>query len=510
MISPPRGTVYLVDTPLSNDNEHQIKFSNTTEQQSYFNSLPNGIVRDYNYIRHENTMEITVNYYDAIKYNYLIYQNTIVNGKWFYYFIESFEFVNDNVTRLILKIDVWQTWQFELDFQKSFIERRTHSLDGMNTLADTPSPGELIEYKSTSTNFNGAYFVFCNSDVTKIENSTSSAYSFKIGGFSIPSLVLMYKQNQANVMSADLQVLANNGVGDRINSVVYVPSLGNLEAFVVNNITSAITGQTLPICTGTNYPEEVVKQTITFDYSNVNLGLSKCLSSPYTKIVVQDMSTGQTIELEPNRFPSKIVEFEIQSSISETPFYRVIPKNYRGQTYSYSNALVVKCNTSLPVANNTYAKYLMNNQDMNNLKMVGSGVGIVGSAIGGSPMGAITGFESITNVMLQEQQAQRQPNQLSSIQDGAMDRIQFQNGIKIMLMTMDTDHLKTANDYWKMFGYPVRSLEYPDIYSTLDYQFIKTQNANIDGSLPQKDLEEIQNIFNKGVTMWKADKFRQY
>ena len=61
-----------------------------------------------------------------------------------------------------------------------------------------------------------------------------------------------------------------------------------------------------------------------------------------------------------------------------------------------------------------------------------------------------------------------------------------------------------------MFGYPVRSLEYPDIYSTLDYQFIKTQNANIDGSLPQKDLEEIQNIFNKGVTMWKADKFRQY
>jgi hypothetical protein len=172
--------------------------------------------------------------------------------------------------------------------------------------------------------------------------------------------------------------------------------------------------------------------------------------------------------------------------------------------------MVVRCDTTLPTANNAYAKYLMNNQDMNNLKMFGAGVGIVGSVVGGSPMGAITGFESITNVMLQEEQAKKQPNQLSSITDGALDRILMQNGIRIYLYVMDLPHRQSANDFWTMYGYPVRKLDYPVLSSTANYNFIKTVNANITGNFPQNDLQEIQEMFNKGVTLWKSSSFRKY
>lgn len=484
-------------------------FNFLSEQQTYFNNLSGGIQIEYNYIRHENTMTVPLDYYTCIQFNYLIYQNEMVNNKWFFCFIDRFEFVNDKVTKLYLKTDVWQTWQFDVNYERSFIERRHEVTDSMNSLSDTPNEGTLINYKSLEHNFRGAYFVFCNADVTQEDTTNSSQYDFKLGNFSVPSMVLVYEAGQASSMAMDLQKIANKGYGDRISSAVFVPAFNDTFTILQNMIVDTVNGY--PVCRGTEYSEDLLKETIEFDFSDVNLGHEKCLTFPYAKIVVQDMTTGQTIELEPNRFDSKIAKFEIQSTISETPSYRVIPLNYKEQNKAFAESLVIKCNTSLPVANNTYAKYLMNNQDMNNLKIAGAGVGIAGSIVAGSPMGAISGFESITNTLLQEKQAQKQPNQLSSITDGALERIQFQNGIRIMLMVMDEDHMKTANDYWTLFGYPQRCIDYPrPSVNTLDYEFIKLQNANIGGKMSQSDLIEIQDMFNRGVTMWKAEKFRQY
>lgn len=518
MPSPPRGTLFLCKSPLSKDNEHQIKFSSTTEQQTWFNSLE-GLTLQYNYIRNEGYMVVPIGYYEALQYNYLVFQNSYVNNKWFFCYIDRIEFSSDNSTVIYLANDVWQTWQFDVELQKSFIERRhffnitgDRTSDNLNPISDNVSPGELTVYDETNHFFNGVYLVFCNSDVTHLDLANATTHKFSMGDYQIPCMVLCYKLGEENLLNADLQAISNAGVSDRINSVVYVPCSGDVAMFNLDGISSDIVGQTIPVCSGVdnNNINDFIKTSLEYDFSIFDLGHLKTLTYPYSKIVVQDMTTGQQIELQPNRFLNKKATFEIQTNISETPSYRIIPTNYKGQDKAFSDSLVIKCNTSLPIANNTYAKYLMNNQDINNLKVLGSGIGMVASAVGGSPMGSITGFESITNVMLQEQQAQRQPNQLTAISDGAMERILLQNGIKIMFMTMDVNHLNSANDYWTMFGYPLKQLQEPTIFSTLDYQFIKTQNANINGDIPQNDLIEIQNIFNKGVTMWKKDKFRQY
>lgn len=510
MLTPPRATLWLCNSPLTMDNEHQIKFNSAEEQQTYFNSL-DGTQLNYNYVRNEGYMTIPLSYYDTLKYNYLVFQNTYVNGKWFFCFIEQIEFVNDRTTKLIIKTDVWQTYQFNITFKKSFIERTHIVIDEMNTLNDIPSEGELIKYRTSPENFTGAYFVFLNTDVTAIDTSSIGASrDFKLGNYTIPCQVLAYQESQASSLSFDTQLIASQGVGDRINSVVYVPFINNFEALVVENITSEITGQTIPICSGTEYPNELLKKTIELDFSDVNLGHLKALTFPYAKIVVQDLTTGQKIELDPSKFLDKKATFEIQGSISERPYYRVIPTNYKDLNYAYDDAMVIKCDTTLPTANNSYAKYLMNNGDFNNLKIIGATVGAISGVAQGSPMSSLTGFESVTNVLLQESQARKQPNQLSSISDGAMERILFQNGVVVYLYVMDLPHRDSANDFWNMFGYPVRKLDYPSFSSALDYQYIKTVNASIEGSFPQTALQEIQSIFNKGVTMWKSNRFREY
>lgn len=53
----------------------------------------------------------------------MMYQNTHYSNKWFYAFILGMEYVNDNMTRIVITTDPFQTWQFDITFMQSFVER---------------------------------------------------------------------------------------------------------------------------------------------------------------------------------------------------------------------------------------------------------------------------------------------------------------------------------------------------------------------------------------------------
>lgn len=69
-----------------------------------------------------------------------MYQNESYNDKWFYAFITKMEYVNTNMTRIEIITDVWQTWQFDIEFKESFIEREM-----INVSDDIPGSNLLPE-----------------------------------------------------------------------------------------------------------------------------------------------------------------------------------------------------------------------------------------------------------------------------------------------------------------------------------------------------------------------------
>lgn len=52
-----------------------------------------------------------------------MYQNENYSTKWFYAFIDNMKYINDSMTEISISTDVWQTWQFDLTFLESFVER---------------------------------------------------------------------------------------------------------------------------------------------------------------------------------------------------------------------------------------------------------------------------------------------------------------------------------------------------------------------------------------------------
>ena len=72
----PQGSVYLCKTPLENDYNHQLTFTNATNQLNYFNNTIFKTCSDFYYIKKDSQITVPYNIDEIISCNYLFYKNT--------------------------------------------------------------------------------------------------------------------------------------------------------------------------------------------------------------------------------------------------------------------------------------------------------------------------------------------------------------------------------------------------------------------------------------------------
>lgn len=113
----------LSNVPLSNDYEHQMTFGSVADQTSYFLDKSTHNFQDFTYQREQVAVLVPKGYDSLYNCNYLMYKNSNYSNKWFYAFITRKEYVNPNNTRVFFEIDVYQTWQFDMQFKPSFVVR---------------------------------------------------------------------------------------------------------------------------------------------------------------------------------------------------------------------------------------------------------------------------------------------------------------------------------------------------------------------------------------------------
>lgn len=123
MVITPETEIYLLKSPLTLSNKNQITFANKTAQFNYFNSLPKIGIDDGSYLRKDEVIRFPAHIDEIIEYNYCMYKNSNYSNKWFYAFIIDMKYENDSMTSIKIKTDVFQTWQFDLNWKESFVER---------------------------------------------------------------------------------------------------------------------------------------------------------------------------------------------------------------------------------------------------------------------------------------------------------------------------------------------------------------------------------------------------
>lgn len=116
----------LSGVPFSGDYKDTRWFDTKSEQTSYFTSKPTvHTMVEANFQRIDGYYYVSVNANIDSLYgaNYLMFQNAHYNSKWFYAFITKLEYVQMNSTKVHFKLDVFQTWKFEMNFKSSFVIR---------------------------------------------------------------------------------------------------------------------------------------------------------------------------------------------------------------------------------------------------------------------------------------------------------------------------------------------------------------------------------------------------
>lgn len=125
--------------PLDKDYNHTLWFANNSQQQIYFDNLSKYTLSNQSYQRvGKNKMRIQRVADDLYDCNYLAFQNTSYGNKWFYAFIDSVDYINDNVSEINYTVDVMQTWYYDYILGECFVEREHVSDDtiGANIVAE--------------------------------------------------------------------------------------------------------------------------------------------------------------------------------------------------------------------------------------------------------------------------------------------------------------------------------------------------------------------------------------
>lgn len=513
----PQTDVYLLKVPLEIDNINQLTFASKQAQFNYFNSLPKIAVDNFTYQRKDGTIRYGANFDDLIGYNYCMYRNDAYSDKWFYAFISSTEYLNDSVTAISIKTDVWQTWQFDLDFKRTFVEREHVNNDaiGVNTISEGLELGDYVINSSTTlkpnrtvTDHDGQaiqglkYPIFFQ--VSELVSGISVAYTQWSQGYNgVFSGLYYFAVTSYDAARSLIKRYDDNGKGDAIIALFLAPveflqgakKFGELG---YNIYIPQDTGRVTTLLEATT----IARPTTINGYAPKN---NKLFTYPFSYIYATN-NTGIDTEFRYEDFINAVPKFYMAGALGQGCSVKLCPSSYksRGENvevfeYGISGAKYPIC----AWASDYYTNWVTQNA-MNMGISVAQGVLSAGvNASYGNYVGAASNLlSSVGGVMAQVNQAKIIPDQAKGNTNSSDLLIGWERYYTLDCMSVRAEVARTIDDYFTMFGYKVNRVKVPNITGRRNWNYVKTIGCYIAGNIPQGDMQEIKDMFNSGVTLW--------
>lgn len=144
----PNSTIILCrGLKIDNSYTDTIYFSSSSAQYNYFVSKAVVTLNNNTYVRKGlSRIRVGVPIGSIYNCNYLMYRNQSFENKWFYAFITSVEYVNNQTTDVTFDIDVLQTWMFNYSPSQCFVDREHSSTDnpGDNLINEGLDTGDYM------------------------------------------------------------------------------------------------------------------------------------------------------------------------------------------------------------------------------------------------------------------------------------------------------------------------------------------------------------------------------
>lgn len=499
----PDTNLKLLKCNLNLDNSNQLNFSTATAQYTYFNSLTKIESSNFSYQRKDNVIRYPAHIDSIIEYNYVMYQNHNYTDKWFYAYIVRMEYVNDGMTNIYIKTDPYQTWQFNLTFMRSFVEREHVNNDtiGLHTVPENLETGEYIN----------------NGDIIDIPELRDLFIVVGISDYQSYAQGNVIGSIQNGIFSG-LQYVAFNTNNSGIAALnTYIKSYDTAgKASAIYTIFMAPTY----LCPSWEASTEsaVIKDNAVVNSKTITLSKATTLDSytpknnkvkcyPYNYLLATN-NNGSNAIYKYELFNTSNVTFDLVSCITTGCSIRIKPIGYNShnETQNTPNNIEGLDLGKYPTCSwisDSYTNWLTQNSVNIGLQVTGSvlatGVGVATA----NPVAIASGVLGVANTLGSIYQNSLVPDQaIGNINNGDVQTACGDNTFAFRHMSVKQEYAKIIDNFFTMYGYKVNDTKVPNITGRRNWNYVKTIDCNIEGYIPQEDLEEIKGMFNTGVTIW--------
>lgn len=548
-MSTPQSTIKICSgVRLDNRYEHSIYFADATAQQEYFAGKVVKTFSAYSYLRKSWPLQVQATLEEARTWSYLYFRNG--TGKYYYYFINQVEYKNDNMVELTLELDVIQTYLQEIKsgLLPSFIERQHTTTDnvGEHTVAEGLEMGPYCNYHIFDLEDISNMGILAMSSMNLCFNFTDGAvtekaYAQDFNG--VYSGLGVYAFESLEMLEAQLLALDEAGKGDAITAIWMYPK--NLVTVANYNGANPCTWEDF------DFSSRVCARVMSAEHDPTTLALytnykdklfegyadevknNKLFTFPYNLLYVTN-NQGDKAEFRFEQFTPQDdkYQFELFGAISPDAGVRIAPVAYNvpGANTNYEEGVTLGNYPACAWDSDTYKVWLA--QNYNQLAhgvdsgvasaMLGVGLTLAGAvatvatgglgalgvagavgAIGGGLGSVFSGYNQVSSIMAQKEDAKAQPPQAKGAFSSTVNVASGRQTFTFYYKCLRKESAKQIDDYFTMYGYRLNRVQTPNINARPAFTYVKTVGCKIAGNLCTEDLVKIETIFDKGVTFWK-------
>ena len=529
----PLNNIYLCRVPFDNTYKHQIYFKSASEQGEYFAGKMIKAETNYQYIRktspsgglHSSVkVGLNIDYLRSNGINYMYFQNVNYESKFIYAFITSYEFINESTTQINFETDVYRTWLFAVELLPSYVERE-HSVT--DKIGDNLVP-EAFNFQD--------YFY---NDLTQFDDLNEWGYlvtsTKDLSGADLPGTLhsgiyqglYFYYYESASALNNTLEALQGEGsvwgeTGDTIISISVIPQFnvsGSTMYDPEDTELPVIPPSEGKVMTSTKPAEKTVNCSVVRDGFSLNGYYPMCkklYTAPFFMLEVTNHN-GEQAEyfIEDFEYPENI-QFKMYGDISVNPSVTLIPLNYKGIEKNFDSGISLGGFPQASFNSDTFKLWLAKNQfgiamqTVGNIASIGIGGAMalggavtgVGAVVGGAQIAS--GVTGILGTLNEAYTASREPNKgnTGNAKNNLLTAMKM-NTFSFYIRTIKKEQAKTIDQFFHMYGYQTNKVKIPNVSARPYFNYVKTIDVNITGSIPNDDMQVLKAMYNNGVTLWK-------
>ena len=489
-IAPNTTIRMLKDVPLDNTYRNTIYFAYVANQTSYFSGKTKYTFAAQSYQRvQKGTLRIGRKADDLYDCNYLMFQNTAYGNKWFYAFVTGVEYVNNETSEVSFEIDVMQTWHFDYDIKMSFVEREMSITDkiGDNLVPENLEIGDYI-YKDLGLTslFNLYQIVIAATFDENMDDATGGMYGGVFSGLHYN--VFSSWQSAASFIT---------------------------EATEQNKADGIVSIFMLPIAFTSDYqssmPEvfDIERDKHLSDIDGYKPKNNKLFTYPYNLLYVTN-NEGNVANYAFEYFNSEKCNFNVSGAMCCTPECMLVPLNYKGVEKNYNEKLTIGNFPQCAYTVDTFKAWVAQNQNQLALSAINAiGTTVAGGAAmyaSGGMLGAgmtLNGIQQIGSLVASVSDKSTLPPHARGGGGSIINMANQIKGFQFYYAHIRREFAEIIDNYFSVYGYATHRVKVPNRVIRPHWNYVKTVNVSLTGSVPADDIARLRSIYDNGVTFWR-------